>query len=226
MAKNVGGRSLGDGQDMVDNGITNPRYSPVVPGRGNKMKLKDNVPPEYIEMGVKNPGFSNVEEGNAKPTLGSFRAGQNGAAVGQAVARPADAEPAYLQPVESPTGGRIYTKPNDPHYEDLGQILAKIETGSISRSSTVALPKKKANLLYEPSKLKEKKIKSDKEVFEHDHYYREVPCCLICAVVIIGLLALFATVLSVLLMGGAIKVKNCQCGSTNVGMYCSYLTYL
>eukprot|EP00794_Sanderia_malayensis_P014997 gene14997-16544_t len=205
--------------DEVDNNISNPRYSPVIIQRRMNAAMPvttDKSPPVYIEMGVKNPVFTTADEesvAKVPPKLTSLRSGgtRNGE---QAIGTSDGAEPAYLMPLESPLAkDKTVFNVNDPHYEDLGHILAKIDN-TPSRNSTVSLPKKKVNLIYEPSTINKKKTKLDKRESVLMLSDKDVPCCILCALVIIGVLALFAAVLSVLIFGGVVKIKNCECDGT------------
>ena len=175
-------------------GVTNPRYSPVVPKRspqGNDAKEAD-----YMEMGVINKGFGSengmktngFDSENKEVKHGNFPA--------------LDGDSYYL----TPTGGKKAppTASGDPQYEDLNQVAAKVRTGT-SVGSSSGLPKRKANILYEPAVVQKKKTADDNQI------YYNVPRRIFSAILIIGLLALVAFICCILLTTGSIRPHSCDC---------------
>jgi len=185
--------NLDVGADRRD-GVSNPRYSPVVPNRTER-KYETNEA-DYMEMGVINDGFDTGRDKNEIKTNHFY---QKEKVDGRSVA--AD-DSYYLSPTDSKNG--IIANPVDPQYEDVNQIAAKIRTGTVLSSSAI-LPKRKTNALYEPASTKKEKQ------LEKSHLYYGVPFWVICAIFVFGVLAIVAIICCVLTFAGPLKSEACSC---------------
>ena len=176
-------------------GVSNPRYSPVVPKRMPGQGDVQNEA-EYMEMGVLNIGYDIENEGK-KMDMNS---------IDQKVKldkRPiASGDSLYLAPASNRNGPS--TTPKDPQYEDVSQVAAKVRSATAT-SSASTLPKRKANLIYEPAVIEKKRPLSV------DHMDQDVPYWVRCALFVIGLLAFAAFLCCILLAVGSIKPDVCGC---------------
>ena len=171
----------------------------------------------YMEMGVKNAGYD-----SERSTLSRFQD------------RPVLPPREILSPYAIDTGmylvnhseGKIsketsltdntYLDPVDfeksPEYEDLANYAASIEQARGIGSSN--LPRKKQNVIYEPSKPSGLYGSSNYSAKEES-----LPCCLKLCIVLIALIATLALVMTILLLVGVLKIQKCEDCSSSIGEF-------
>ena len=190
------GVNLNVGADRRD-GLSNPRYSPVVPNRIPKQEHKTNEA-DYMEMGVMNDGFDTGRDNNEikmNPFYQKEKLDDRSVATDESY---------YLSPTEGKNG--LAVNPVDPQYEDVNQIAAKVRTGTALSSSAI-LPKRKTNALYEPASIQKEKHP------EKTRLYYGVPFWVVCAIFVFGVLAIVAILCCVLTFAGPLKSDACSCTS-------------
>ena len=200
------------------NKISNPGYSPVVL-RNVESKAPD---PVYEEMGTINPVFV-AEEKAKKSTLNSFNKQaslQMAPSFDETKFETVFDADNYLTPNNSnkrPPISPIGSGPS-PHYADIHDMkkVAQYDTPKESRNSINGrgLPKRKQNIAYEPSEIKKKDVYLPQKEIEYNH---NLPSWIIFALLIVGLLAVLAIVLFLLLLTGTVESKGCECNSGNSG---------
>ena len=212
---NLSPRGLENAKSRNKDGVLNPWYSPVVP-RKCPEQAREEKEAEYMEMGVINDGFQGSEKKKATK-LNSFNqeVSLNISDINlHKKIDPMVDDDNYLTPTSSskrpPISPMVPMDATrlDPHYEDLNQVAAKVRTDTTTSSTFgQVLPKRKTNMIYEPSAIKKKKsTTSTVDYMEYD-----VPCWLIAAVLIIGVIAIVAVILFILLVIGTVKSKKCSC---------------
>lgn len=205
------------------NVISNKGYSPIVL-RKNAEKLKERNEFEYIEMGVPNDGYDHIADETGKKSsieLNSFSKGIrldfSRISDNRKIAANIDDDD-YLTPTfkRPPVTPMI---PVEPQYEDLSQVAATIRSQATTGATTMGLklPKRKTNIIYEPSNNVEKK---KRVTGDYTSIPSNVPCWIIFALFIIGALAAVAIILFFLLYTGAMEAKkNCDCSKTGTGKF-------